>query len=379
MKTIIGTMCIGLERVARAAGRAERAVTLVGTSTHLEIHKTNGSTFAMAKIPVTDGVEFKTVVDGNRLRDVLKSVDQAWPLTIKVEEKGFRLLFGKAKIKIPEITAEPMLLSHTEWAQQGVAFEVLGNEIKASLKQTVVACADEKETRHYLCGVYFTRDKETNKLLLVASNGFFLTVSETNVSLQSTWEDTIVPSRVVEALVGSLGDNEKVQVAFSNEQGKPNGINFKSESFEVVCPTILGKFPNWKVLIPNESKRSRIELNTQEFADTAKRIGEFSKHFGGFTSIMLKTENSVLIVSDSSNPGSEDSFDTVEPVGDGVCADWQASFNHQFIVGALSAASDAKVEAFYSPAVPGSEVDMRNQTLLLKGQGWKTVIQPMRT
>ena len=126
-------------------------------------------------------------------------------------------------------------------------------KLKAMLKRTAYAVSTD-ENRYVLNGLYFIFKE--NKLTLVATDGRRLALAEEDIELpQETQTEAIVPTKAIQELVRLLGDDGEAEL-----QKTENQISFaikddKGNETLIVSKLVEGAYPNYKQVIPAESKQ----------------------------------------------------------------------------------------------------------------------------
>lgn len=382
----IGQLKLGFEQVNRVIGRATEFVSLVGRPGSLEIQKSLSTTFCKFNMAAPGCEDFQMTIDGVRLRALLATADPTKDvvLVINRDTNKLEVSFGNAKIKIPDLGRETMLISEAAWNAKDELLSVKGADIKAALKQVVGLCADEKDVRYYLRGVFFTSEEidGVKKLVLVGTDGHILTMRNTDVILPECWVDAVVPEAIIRALIPCLGDDEDVRLTSFSAKEQPLGVGFKTPSFEVVTPTIAGKFPDWRRVIPEISARQKATIKRIELLASATRMGLVGELYGKQSPVKLSfsDDGSDLVISDVRLVEDDESFDLVplnldqsdESFG---ATNWFGGFNHALLEEALSPATDEFVDIYCDPAF---STDPKKESLLIMGVGWKTVVMPMK-
>lgn len=140
--------------------------------------------------------------------------------------------------------------------------------IRNMLRKTSFAVSSD-ETRYVLNGIFFSLKDQ--KLTMVATDGRRLALvdEEVDIGEQSSGE-FIVPSKAVNELSHLLQDKGEVEIKFTDNQVAFSLTAEKSPSALVISKLIEGNYPNYKQVIPSESKE-RIALMREELLHALRR------------------------------------------------------------------------------------------------------------
>jgi DNA polymerase-3 subunit beta len=141
-------------------------------------------------------------------------------------------------------------------------------KIKGMLRKTSFAISTD-ESRYVLNGIYMTLKE--HKLTMVATDGRRLALvdEEVDVSEKSQGE-FIVPAKAVNELNRLLQDKGEVDIRYTDNQAAFTLKDDKGFSVLIVTKLIEGSYPNYRQVIPGETKE-RIALAREEFMHALRR------------------------------------------------------------------------------------------------------------
>jgi len=141
-------------------------------------------------------------------------------------------------------------------------------KIKGMLRKTSFAISTD-ESRYVLNGIYMTLKE--HKLTMVATDGRRLALvdEEVDVSEKSQGE-FIVPAKAVNELNRLLQDKGEVDIRYTDNQAAFALKDDKGFSVLIVTKLIEGSYPNYRQVIPAETKE-RIALAREEFMHALRR------------------------------------------------------------------------------------------------------------
>jgi DNA polymerase III subunit beta len=141
-------------------------------------------------------------------------------------------------------------------------------KIKGMLRKTSFAISTD-ESRYVLNGIYMMLKE--HKLTMVATDGRRLALvdEEVDVSEKSQGE-FIVPAKAVNELNRLLQDKGEVDIRYTDNQAAFSLKDDKGFSVLIVTKLIEGSYPNYRQVIPGETKE-RIALAREEFMHALRR------------------------------------------------------------------------------------------------------------
>ena len=144
------------------------------------------------------------------------------------------------------------------------------NSFKNALSKTVFAVA-LNSTRPEISGTFLNMKEKS--AILVGTDSYRL--AEKNISLDEIVKDSkiIIPMETVQEIIRILGDTPEENVKFYIDE---NQILFKTDGIELVSRLTEGSYPDYKQIIPTESK-TKIEVGVSELTQAIKRTSLFCK------------------------------------------------------------------------------------------------------
>jgi DNA polymerase III subunit beta len=140
--------------------------------------------------------------------------------------------------------------------------------MKGMMRKTSFAISTD-EARYVLNGIFVSLKEQ--KMTVVATDGRRLALvdEEIDVAEKSSGE-FIIPAKTVNELNRLLQDKGEVEIKFSENQAAFAIKDEKGSSILIITKLIEGNYPNYKQVIPNETKE-RIALPREEFLHALKR------------------------------------------------------------------------------------------------------------
>jgi DNA polymerase-3 subunit beta len=140
--------------------------------------------------------------------------------------------------------------------------------VKGMLKKTSFAISTD-ESRYVLNGIFISL--KDHKMTMVATDGRRLALvdEEADISDQSQGE-FIVPAKTVNELNRLLLDKGELQLRYAENQASFTLKDEKGSSILIVTKLIEGNYPNYRQVIPAETKE-RVPLVREEFLHALRR------------------------------------------------------------------------------------------------------------
>src|SRR5258707_12243643 len=140
--------------------------------------------------------------------------------------------------------------------------------LKSMLKKTSFAISTD-ESRYVLNGIFLSL--KDHKMTMVATYGRRLALvdEEADISEKSQGE-FILPAKAVNELNRLLQDKGEIEIRYAENQASFTLIDEKGSSVLIVTKLIEGNYPNYRQVIPAETKE-RIPLVREEFLHALRR------------------------------------------------------------------------------------------------------------
>jgi len=214
-------------------------------------------------------------------------------------------------------------------------------EFKKALTQVVFAVASS-ESRPEISGVLMSFNKiKPGFVYLVGTDSYRLTEKALAITDNKEERDVIVPVKSLQEVLRILGlvkdaenQNEALNIFVSDNQ-----ILFSCDGIELISRLIEGRFPDYKQIIPNETRTQAI-VATSELVKSIKAVALFSK-LGIFdVNLKFKAASGLVIEATNSQLGESKSELSVAYSGD----DNETTLNYRYLLDGLNNISTEEVE-----------------------------------
>jgi len=180
-------------------------------------------------------------------------------------------------------------------------FKTKINDFKKALSQTIFAVSNS-ETRMELSGVLFVFDKDN--LTIAATDSYRLAEKQIKIESNTKMESkVIIPVKTLQEVLRVLS-NVKIEELDERESEiefylSDNQIMFSIDKIEVVSRVIEGQYPDYKQIIPKDSK-TEIMINRNEFIRAIKAASIFSKTGVNDINLDFTIDKNITLISSSS-------------------------------------------------------------------------------
>ncbi len=139
---------------------------------------------------------------------------------------------------------------------------------KGMLKKTSFAMSSD-ESRYVLNGIFISL--KDHKMTMAATDGRRLALVDEELDVaENNQGEFIVPSKTVNELNRLLQDKGEVEIRYAENQASFTLKDEKGSSVLIVTKLIDGNYPNYRQVIPSETKE-RVALGREEFLHALRR------------------------------------------------------------------------------------------------------------
>jgi DNA polymerase III subunit beta len=237
------------------------------TKDNLRATATDSETTMSIDIPIQCNEEATICVENKLLLDYLKQLgEQPLAFDINTEDYSIEITSDEGKYKL---VGENAIAYPAEPKSEGnKSFEIASVKLLNAVSNTVFAVSTD-EQRLAMTGVYFEMQK--NSLTLVATDAHRLVRHMLAGIDCGSINGIIVPRKGLQQVKNILPTDEtKVSVSYDG-----NHIFFSKDDFQICCRLIDAKYPDYKVVIPNENPYE-LTANHGEFYSALRRVKVFA-------------------------------------------------------------------------------------------------------
>ena len=235
--------------------------------------------------------------------------------------------------------------------------------VKTMLRRTSFAVSTD-ENRYVLNGLYLSFKE--NKLTMVATDGRRLALAEEEVELPSDNPlEVIVPTKAIQELSRLLGDEGDVEIQITENQVSFGQKEKKGIGSLIVSKLVEGAYPNYKQVIPSESKH-RVTLDKDELFHALRRAEIMTSEKANSVKLTF-SENNLTFTANSPEVGESRETMAIKYGGE----ETSIAFNPQFFIDPLKALEEEEVHFEFTDQLSPGVVKVNHPFLY--------VIMPMRT
>ena len=299
-------------------------------------------------------------VPARRLFDIVRYLPDA-DVRIRAEENNWvQITCEKARFRIVGLSREDFPAIPEFDFQNGIPIE---RPLLIDLIEKVIFAVTPDETRSQINGTLLQLNKK--HLTLVATDGHRLAYISGRLekgSSESTIE-IIVPRKAIQEL-GRIGEGED-EVIFGH---KDNHVFFKVGRTILTSTLVVGKFPDYKKVIPEDNQKL-LKMDSSQLADVVRRVALLSSDRS--RAVKLTVRKGSLEIS-SNNPEVGEASESLDLDYDGDSM--EIGFNARYLSDFLQAMGSGPVILALK--------DEATQGLLrpvgVEGRDYRYVVMPMR-
>ncbi len=291
-------------------------------------------------IPVNVEKEGSVTIPAKNFSDLLLNIGSQ-KITLSLEGDTLKLTGEKIKASFQTTPPDDFPALYEEKGDELISIKK--SQIEEFISRVVFAAATDS-SRPALSGVLLDKDK--NEVLLVATDGYRLSMQRNAFKTKEELKDPLViPSRVVREVLSINEESDDLSVCVSE---KNNQVLFFQGETVLVGRLIEGGFPEYQKIIPADFN-TKTEVNKDELLNAIKICSVFARETANI--IKLTIEKEKLIVSANSPQVGEDS---VEVSAKTIGEENEIAFNAKYVLDLLTSLDkDDLVFEMTGPLNPG--------------------------
>src|SRR5437588_2898453 len=201
--------------------------------------------------------------------------------------------------------------------------------VRSRMKKTSFAISTD-ESRYVLNGIFMSL--KDHKMTMVATDGRRLALVDEEVDVaESSQGEFIVPAKAVNELNRLLQDKGEVETRYAENQASFTLKDEKGSSILIVTKLIEGNYPNYRQVIPGETKE-RVPLAREEFLHALKRAELMTSEKQNSVKLNF-TRNNLAITANSPDVGEARETMAINYKG----KDMAIAFNPGYVIDPLNA------------------------------------------
>jgi DNA polymerase-3 subunit beta len=207
--------------------------------------------------------------------------------------------------------------------------------VKGMMLKTSFAVSTD-ESRYVLNGIFISL--KDHKMTMVATDGRRLALVDGEVEIaEKSGGEFIVPAKAVYELNRLLQDKGDLEIKFGENQAAFTMKDEKGFSVLVITKLIEGNYPNYRQVIPAETKE-RVPLNREEFLQALRRAEIMTSEKANSVKLTFG-KNNLAITANSPEVGEARETLAVNYKGKEIAI----AFNPRYLIDALNALSEDEV------------------------------------
>ncbi len=271
----------------------------------------------------------KVCIPAKILQDSLKNIPEQ-PLTFTIDKNnGIEITSDNGKYKVMGENADNF--PKEPLADEANSFKMPSSALVSAINKCIFATSSD-ELRPAMTGMFFELTKKG--ITTVATDAHRLVrFTRTDVSTPEA-ATFVVPKKPLNLLKNVL-PNTDAEITLSYNS---NHLFVEQDGVELVCRLIDARFPDYKVVIPNDNPY-KLTLNKNDFQNALRRINVFSNK--STNQVALAITGSELQLSAQDVDFSFEGNERMNCQYDGE--DLQIAFNAKFLIEMLSAVDTTEI------------------------------------
>lgn len=317
-------------------------------------------------VTISKTVEAKVEIDGSFTMPVKKLLSIAREvggsqIEMDVSKNQCSIKSGSSSYRVNGLPAEEFPPIPNFSGQTTI--QMPQDTVKTMLRRTSFAVSTD-ENRYVLNGLFLIFKE--NKLTMVATDGRRLALAEEDVELKDDNPlEVIVPTKAIQELSRSLGDKGDVEIQITENQVSFGLKENDGTGSLIVSKLVEGAYPNYKQVIPAESKH-RVTLDKEELFHALRRAEIMTSEKANSVKLTF-SENNLTFTANSPEVGESRETMAIKYEGE----ETSIAFNPQFFIDPLKALDEEEVHFEFTDQLSPGVVKVKHPFLY--------VIMPMRT
>ena len=236
-------------------------------------------------------------------------------------------------------------------------------KVKSMLRRTAYAVSVD-ENRYVLNGLFLSFKEK--KLTMVATDGRRLALAEEESEQpQENPTEIIVPTKAIQELNRQLGEEGEVEIKITENQASFSTGKNEDEEAQVITKLVEGAYPNYKQVIPAESKY-RVTMDKEELLHALKRADIMTSDKANSVKLTF-TENNLMLTTNTPEVGESKEKMAINYTGE----ETSIAFNPQYFIDPLKALVEEEINFEFTDQLSPGVIKVNKPFLY--------VIMPMRT
>lgn len=265
------------------------SVLIIASGKTLKLRSTNLSLGIEVEIPAKIEKEGIVAVSGSVLSGIFSNIFQNENIFLKSEDGNLSIKTKKSSIKIK---GQPCDDFPTIPTVSGETFEIETKKLIDGIK-SVYYSSSTSDIKPEISSVFMYSNEDS--LVFVSTDSFRLAEKKVKVKGIKEIFGILIPFKNISEILRVLGeDSQKIKICFNKNQ-----ISFSSENIYLTSRVIDGIFPDYRQILPKESKTEVVVLK-QDLLNALKLSNIFSDKFNQ-VNLSIKTKEKIFELASSNN------------------------------------------------------------------------------
>ncbi|MCE9585658.1 DNA polymerase III subunit beta [Candidatus Nomurabacteria bacterium] len=291
----------GIDKIKNAINQTEKvtgknltlpilsSILLIASGKSLKLRATNLSLGIEMEIPAKVEEEGIVAISGSVLANIFSNVFQNENVLIEGEDGNIVIKTKKSRIKLKGQQSDDFpTIPHVT----GETFEIEAKKFIDGIK-SVYYSSSVSDIKPEISSVYIYSNEDN--LVFVSTDSFRLAEKKVKVKNLDEISGILIPFKNIPEILRTFGDfNGSIKVCFNKNQ-----ISFSSDNIYLTSRVIDGVFPDYRQIIPKESKTEAIMLK-QDLLNGLKLSNIFSDKFNQ-VNLSVKPKEKIFELSSQNN------------------------------------------------------------------------------
>lgn len=293
------------------------SILIIASGKTLKLRSTNLSLGLEVEIPAKIEKEGVVAVNGNTLAHTLSNIFEKGTAILEDSNGNLGIKTKKSKIKLK---GQPHDDFPTIPTVSGKTLEIEARKFVEGMK-SVYYSSSPSDIKPEISSVYIYSDDDN--LTFVSTDSFRLAEKKIRARGLGEIKGILIPFKNVGEIMRTLGDkNSVVKISFNKNQ-----ISFSMENIYLTSRVIDGNFPDYRQIIPKESKTKAVLLK-EDMLNALKLSNIFSDKFNQVNLRFAPKERSLELTSASANVGENKTVLEAALEGEAV----ELGFNYRYFL-----------------------------------------------
>lgn len=268
-------------------------------------------------VQCTVDVEGLVAVPAKLLNELVSSISSP-TITLQLKGRTLEVVSKHTKTTLQVLSADEFPKLYEKKGEKILSFPT--NTLKKDF-QALTFSASTDTTRPALSGILLVAEEK--KVLIVATDGYRLSLKKTSLTTEKEQKQLLIPARVFRELASMKHDEKEIGLYISPEN---NQVLFESGQSVIIGRLIDAAYPNFQKIIPTDTSTT-VEFDREQLQKAVKMSSIFARDAANIVKLSVKKD--MLVVS-ANTPSVGDN--TVEVEAKLTGEENEIAFNARYLI-----------------------------------------------